>query len=239
MREPQSTWRSWSQLGHCFAEIDERRRNLSPPTTVKSVVGPDWVDGPDVAVDANTAAAPAAGGIFVAWEQSIAGPPTTATISGAVFPPGLGAMTGPFTIGNVIPVFPVPGYSDYNLNVPFPSFPAVAAHPQNPGEYYAVWNSAFGLLGQLGYDSDILFAKTADGGANWFTPVRVNDNTVGDLTGQFFPAIAVRTDDGLIKVAFYDRREADFGSPSTNVFFAESRDRGLTFEPNVKDHSLS
>jgi hypothetical protein len=208
----------------------------SPPTTVLSVIGPDWVDGPDVAVDANTTAAPT-GGVFVAWAQSIAGPPATSTISGAVFLPGLGGMTGPFTIGNAIPVFPIAGYSGYNLNVSLPSFPAVAAHPQIPGEYYTVWNNPFGIAGAFGLDSDILFSKTVDGGVNWFTPVRVNDNTVGDLSDQFFPAIAVRTDDGLIKVAFYDRRPVQAGSspgPLTNVFYAESRDRGITFEPNVK-----
>ncbi len=208
----------------------------SPPTTVLSVIGPDWVDGPDVAVDANTTAAPT-GGIFVAWAQSNVGPPATSTISGAVFLPGLGGMTGPFTIGNAIPVFPIVGYSGYNLNVSLPSFPAVAAHPQIPGEYYTVWNNPFGIAGAFGLDSDILFARTLNGGVNWFTPVRVNDNTVGDLSDQFFPAIAVRTDDGLIKVAFYDRRPVQAGSspgPLTNVFYAESRDRGITFEPNVK-----
>jgi len=89
----------------------------------------------------------------------------------------------------------------------------------------------------FGGDSEVLFAKTVDAGSSWFTPTRVNDNPIGDGTAQFMPAIAVRTDDGLIKIAYYDQRDyltnPDFNAP-TDVFVAESRDRGLTFEPNVK-----
>ena len=85
-------------------------------------------------------------------------------------------------------------------------------------------------------DSEILFAKTTDQGLSWFTPTRVNDNPVGDLTAQFMPAIATRTDDGLIKVVFYDQRNSPFASGLglTDIYVAESRDSGLTFEPNVR-----
>lgn len=82
-------------------------------------------------------------------------------------------------------------------------------------------------------DSEVLFAKTTDQGINWFTPTRVNDNPVGDLTAQFMPAIATRTDDGLIKVVFYDQRNGSQDG-TTDVYVAESRDSGLTFEPNVR-----
>jgi hypothetical protein len=86
-------------------------------------------------------------------------------------------------------------------------------------------------------DSDILFSKTEDFGFTWSTPTRVNDNQILDLTAQFMPQLAVRTSDGLIKVAFYDQRIVGTDPPggaNTNVFVAESVDSGLTFEPNVK-----
>jgi hypothetical protein len=85
------------------------------------------------------------------------------------------------------------------------------------GKVYLAWNDgdrqAPDALSTTGFYNftDIMFSKSADTGATWSPPVRVNDNAEGDgapLTDQFEPALA--TDyTGRIAICFYDRRNDD------------------------------
>jgi hypothetical protein len=62
-----------------------------------------------------------------------------------------------------------------------------------------VWN---------GTDLDVQLAESADGGASWSAPIKVNDNSPADGTDQFQPMVAVSPDGSTVAVAFYDRRLA-------------------------------
>jgi hypothetical protein len=219
-----------------------------------SVPGPGFVDGADIAVDSVNS------NVFIAYEEldPSAGLVGEYRISGNVWAPDLSAPVtgGPSaTISNANPVGTIAGYTGQMFNFVlglgygvFPqihSFPAVASSPLRANEYYVVWhNDASATLSVPfgnGGDPDILFSRVFVSGPSPLvqstTPVRVNDNLLGDGTAQFMPAIAVRSDDNLIKVAFYDRRNSfvEGGvNTLTDVYVAESKDRGNTFEPNVR-----
>jgi hypothetical protein len=82
------------------------------------------------------------------------------------------------------------------------------------GKVYLAWNDgdrqAPDELTTTGFYNftDIMFSKSADAGATWSPPVRVNKNseTAGaPLTDQFEPALATDST-GRIAICFYDRR---------------------------------
>jgi hypothetical protein len=68
------------------------------------------------------------------------------------------------------------------------SFPVIATDRISVNILYAVW--AENPSGDD--DSDIMFARSTDGGNTWSSPIRVNDdvNAVGDFNSQFFPWMA-------------------------------------------------
>jgi hypothetical protein len=90
---------------------------------------------------------------------------------------------------------------------------AVGKGPHS-GKVYLAWNDgdrqAPDALSTTGlYDfTDIVFSQSADRGATWTTPVRVNNNSERGstpLTDQFEPALATDLS-GRIAICFYDRR---------------------------------
>jgi len=141
-----------------------------------------------------------------------------------------GALTAgtDHTIRSLTPTFSVRPLTRVN------SFPVSAADAFNADIVYAVW--AENPAGND--DSDIMFARSTDGGNTWSAPIRVNDeiNPPGDFNSQFFPWMAVDPIDGSINVVWYDDRldpsHAD-GTPLVNLFFASSNDRGLSFSLNT------
>jgi len=116
------------------------------------------------------------------------------------------------------------------------SFPWMAVDktggPRN-GWIYVTW--AQKNLAPAGSDPDILFARSTNGGQNWSTPVRVNDDPMNNGRDQWFSNINVDAFGG-INIVFYDSR-----NPSTNdsaeVYVARSIDGGNTFTNIlVSDH---
>jgi hypothetical protein len=83
-----------------------------------------------------------------------------------------------------------------------------AASPTYPGHLYLTyedWN---------GTDMDVKFTQSTDGGLHWSDPVKVNDNIEpAEPTDQFQPSIAAGPD-GVVAIAFYDRRAACPSDPS-------------------------
>jgi hypothetical protein len=102
------------------------------------------------------------------------------------------------------------------------------------GKVYLAWNDgdrhAPDALTTTGFYNftDIMFSKSADGGATWSPPVQVNNNSEGGdvpLTDQFEPALA--TDyTGRIAICFYDRRN-DHANFRIDRFCASSHAGGI------------
>ena len=109
-------------------------------------------------------------------------------------------------------------------NTPGAWFPTMAVdHSGGPrhGYIYVTWND------ERNGDDDVFMSFSSDGGSNWSTPSRVNNDPVGNGKIQYWPSVAVGQN-GDIAILFYDTRN----TPSNNVieaFIARSTDGGLTF----------
>ena len=112
------------------------------------------------------------------------------------------------------------------------SFP-VTAVDQN-GTYHLVYAAV--TPGQTLDRSDIYYVRSADGGATFSTPVRLNDDAT--TTTQWSPAIAA-TADGRIAVKWWDRRNDPLNDSLTDVYMTVSTDGGATFGKNLRvtDHN--
>ncbi len=86
-------------------------------------------------------------------------------------------------------------------------------------------------------NSNVMFTESTDAGVTWTIPLQINDV----ITGQhFFSTISVSG--GTISIAWYDSRLGQLPSgtiTALDVFFADSKDGGLTFSPNIRITSAS
>jgi|WetSurMetagenome_2_1015567.scaffolds.fasta_scaffold07288_5 hypothetical protein len=88
------------------------------------------------------------------------------------------------------------------------------------GNIYIGYSDSAGSL-----DHDIKFVKSTNGGLNWSTPLRVNNDAAGKE--QFLPWMTVDQKNGHIYFVFYDRR--NYTNNATDVYIARSTDGGSTF----------
>jgi hypothetical protein len=77
-------------------------------------------------------------------------------------------------------------------------------------------------------DLDVFVAHSRDSGKTWSTPVRVNDDPIGNARPQMFTWMAVDPIDGSVNVVFHDRR--DVGDDQARATLARSVDGGATFK---------
>jgi len=109
-------------------------------------------------------------------------------------------------------------------NAPDAWFPSIATDlsggPRN-GYIYVTWND------ESNNDNDVFFSFSSNGGSNWSTPVRVNNDAIGNGKDQYWPWVAVN-DLGNIAIIFYDTRN----TPNNNIieaYLARSTNGGQTF----------
>jgi hypothetical protein len=118
---------------------------------------------------------------------------------------------------------PLPGNSFRTLTTP-----QIAA--DNHG-VYLVWDDyARG-------NSNVMFTESRDVGVTWSPPLQVNDVMAGQ---HFFSSLSVSA--GTISIAWYDSRLGQLSSgtiTALDVFYADSKDGGFTFSPNLRITSTS
>jgi hypothetical protein len=78
-------------------------------------------------------------------------------------------------------------------------------------------------------DTDIWFMRSTNGGDNWSSPQRINNDGKGKH--QYLPWMSVDQATGNIYIVYYDRRSYD--DEQTDVYIAFSVDGGASFR-NVK-----
>ncbi len=143
---------------------------------------------------------------------------------------GGGSFGTPFHVSSVIPIpSPLPGGA-FRVN----SFPTITID-QNNGNLYVAWND------YRNGDADILFVRSTDGGGTWSTPIRVNDDALGNARHQFFPWLSVAPN-GDIYAGWFDSRldPTPYSQPFYyDEYVAVSTDGGLTFSPNARISSVT
>lgn len=107
------------------------------------------------------------------------------------------------------------------------SFPSMAVNQQT-GEVFVVWTN-IGVPGVNTGDPDIYMISSTDNGANWSTPLRVNQDTPGNGKDQWFPWISCDPVTGTLAVVFYDSRNFP-SNDMAETFCAVSGDNGATWE---------
>src|SRR6185295_16611696 len=64
------------------------------------------------------------------------------------------------------------------------------------GRFIAIWRSEDDLDGHLGFDGDILFAESMDGGTTWSQPQPVNNDADSDFLRDSHAYLFTRDDGG-------------------------------------------
>jgi hypothetical protein len=124
-------------------------------------------------------------------------------------------------ISRVCP-FNVAGFSRGQV----PAFPSVALDQSGgptDGRLYVAFHSSCDGVGTA------YLTWSDDGGQTWTLPAVVPDDETSAI--HFSPTVSVDPV-GTVNVFFYDRRDNP-GTGITNVYFAQSFDGGVTFEPNI------
>jgi len=120
----------------------------------------------------------------------------------------------------------------------FPSMAVDLSNGPNRGMLYLVWANV-GVPGiNTGNDIDVYLIRSADGGANWSTPVKVNQDPSGLGKQHYFPWITVDEVTGGICVVYYDDRNVS--STEAETWVSYSYDGGNSFSDfKVSDVSFT
>jgi hypothetical protein len=79
--------------------------------------------------------------------------------------------------------------------------------------------------------TDVMFARSTDGGATFNTPVRINDDPVNQNKWHIFGTLSVAPN-GRIDVVWLDTRNAA-NNIDCQLFYSWSNDGGVTWAPNI------
>ncbi|MEW6735589.1 MAG: hypothetical protein AB1489_30135 [Acidobacteriota bacterium] len=109
------------------------------------------------------------------------------------------------------------------------NFPSMAIDQQ--GIVHIVYGAGVDLGGSAFDKGDIFYTKSTDAGNTFTNAIRLNDDTTS--TSQSIPSVAV-TDNGIIGVRWWDRRNDPISDSLTDVFMTISRDGGTSFSNNFQ-----
>lgn len=92
------------------------------------------------------------------------------------------------------------------------------------GTWLTVWASFDPLRNTVGFDSDILIARSVDAGLSWSAPAPLNNNAFSDTAFDLEPQIATDGEGRWLAVW-----ESGAGPGDFDILFAVSEDNGLTW----------
>jgi hypothetical protein len=110
----------------------------------------------------------------------------------------------------------------------YPACDADRSASANRGTLYCSWMDETSSNG-----TDIFVSRSTNRGANWNTPVRVNDDPTGVRKDQFNQWLSVDPTNGSVNLSWNDARN-DPADTQTDIYFGQSTNGGLSFAPNVK-----
>jgi len=206
----------------------------SSPTVVEQVCADST--SPNARVMAPQAAVDAEGAVYVVWEAmgENGGPLTARQIRIARSIDGGGSFSAPLQIAAVTSIGNGADLQGFIRGFESPSL-TIGKGKKDKGFIYVAWSDAsasaadkLSTTGLYGF-SDIRFASSADHGATWSTPVRVNNNVESATaqSDQFEPAVGADKN-GEIVVCFYDRRR-DSNNFLLDRYCGLSTNRGVSW----------
>lgn len=206
----------------------DRNQTWSPPITLAT----GFVEGPVPAVAPD-------GAVYVAYGRDYFYDPITGTIEVVKSTDGGQTFSSPTVAANVTGIpWNLPDPFSHTHNLRAFTLPALAVSPVND-DLYLTWAD------YRNGDADIYLTRSTDGGAHWASPVRLNDDALGNGIDQFQPQISVAPN-GRVAVMWFDRRLPCPDLPwiplvhrgATNgcidTFLARSFDHGQTWTPNLR-----
>jgi hypothetical protein len=193
-----------------------------------SVARVDATSGPGKAIGASPAVGPA-GEVYVAWNdyqantigfnRSLDGGATWGT------PGVIAAKVLPFDIG-------IPAESFRGALV-YPACDTDRSSGPHRGRVYCSWMDLTG-----GGTTNIFLAFSDNRGASWSSPAPVGDAAAG--VDRFNHWMSVDPITGDVNVSYYDTRNDTTGQRfETDVYLAQSRNGGLTWQPDVRVTDVS
>ncbi len=125
--------------------------------------------------------------------------------------------------------FGIRGYLSSKSGIRVSSFPSMAVD-RSGGDYngyiYITWPQRG--VSPAGSDPDIVLIRSTNGGANWSTPIRVNNDPINNGKDQYYPWCTVDQATGQLMLVFYDSRNVV--NSQAEVFMARSENGGVSFE---------
>jgi hypothetical protein len=202
-----------------------RSRDHGATWTVNRADNPN---GPGKSIGASPAVGPG-GEVYVAWNDFQA----NAIVFNRSFDGGA-TWDSPRTIaGKVIPV---------DIAIPAESFRGALVYPAcdtdrssgaHRGRVYCSWMDLTG-----GGTTNIFLAFSDNRGASWSTPAPVGDALNGQ--DRFNHWMSVDPVTGDVNISYYDTRNDTTGQRfMTDVFFTQSKDGGVTWQPDVRVTDVS
>ncbi len=125
--------------------------------------------------------------------------------------------------------FGIRGNLSSKANIRVSSFPSMAVDRSGGaynGTIYITWPQR-GVT-PAGSDPDIVMIKSSNGGTNWTTPIRVNNDPINNAKDQYYPWCTVDQSTGRFMLVFYDSRNVV--NSQAEVYMATSTDGGVTYE---------
>lgn len=110
----------------------------------------------------------------------------------------------------------------------FPSMTVDISGGNDNGNIYVVWSNIGEPGVNTGSNKSVYMIKSTDGGANWETPIKVNQGAFLDGKEAYFPWITSDPESGVLSAIFYDDR--DVTPTQVETWVANSYDGGTTWE---------
>ena len=217
-------WRQFGSSGMRFVRSTNGGVNWSSPLTFSGGQGAYVAVGPNGNVQGGSVYfASVLGGSILVNRSTDGGATFSAQIpSTSVVGPGV-ICAGRFTVKNCI------------RNNEFPRMAADNSYTSSRGNVYVVYAG-----NPIGPDNaDIFLVRSTNNGANWTTPLRVNDDNT--ITDQWLPSVSVDNVTGKVYVCWYDSRIDVASNILTRLYAAVSTNGGVSFtaNENVSDVSFN
>jgi hypothetical protein len=200
--------------------------NWTTPLQINTPPSGHYSQGCDIRVGPN-------GEVYVIWAAPMSGSPFTEDFCG--FAKSTNGGSNWTVTENAFDMNGIRGTFSNFAGIRVNSFPRIdvdrSGGPRNGWIY--VTTSGKNIV-PAGSDPDILVYSSSNGGTNWSSGVRVNQDALNNGKYQWFPAIRV-DESGGVNVVYYDNRNTS--SDSSEIYVSRSLDGGLTWtDALVSDH---